>query len=467
MSAPPDSLRVRLTRAVLVPLLGILPLAAYLQFSFVVQPAIDAFDHELGDTALALGNLLRVDDAGRPHLDINPQTEHVLRIDRTERLFFAVLAPDRSLLAGDPQLLEPTLPQPDGGAPVFSQQWLGPTGVRLVQLAAPCGAAACEVRVAETLNKRIAARRTALLAVLAPMALLAAALALVTLGGIRRGLQPLHALGTELAERSLDRLESVDNAAAAAEIRPLIEAINRLFERLRRASAAQQHFIAAAAHQLRTPLTSLRTEAELALLEPHPPALTPTLTRLASASERAARVASQLLVLARAESPGAEQMVDTDLKLIVSDAAEEWVRQASGRAADLGFELASAPVRGRPMLLAEMAGNLVHNAFEYAGAEARITVRTRQAPGGGGVLEVEDGGPGIAPEHRDSALQRFQRGPGSPGRGSGLGLSIVHDIATDHGAALTLQDARPPGPHAGPGLLVRVVFPPVAAEPRG
>lgn len=76
--------------------------------------------------------------------------------------------------------------------------------------------------MAETLNKRIAARRTALLAVLAPMALLVAALALVTLG-IRRGRQPPHALGTELAERSLDRLEAVDNAAAAAEIRPLIE----------------------------------------------------------------------------------------------------------------------------------------------------------------------------------------------------------------------------------------------------
>ncbi|MFT3778562.1 MAG: sensor histidine kinase N-terminal domain-containing protein [Ottowia sp.] len=465
-STAPDSLRVRLTRAVLLPLLAILPLAAYLQFSFVVKPAIDAFDHELGDTALALGNLLRVDAAGQPGLDINPQTEHALRTDRSDRLYFAVLTPEHGLLAGDPQLLQPALAPPAGGAPVFSQLRLGPTDVRLVQLAAPCGAAACEVRVAETLNKRVAARRAALLAVLAPMSLLAAALALVALGGIRRGLQPLHALGTELAERSLDRLDPVDSASAVAEIRPLIESINRLFERLRRASAVQQNFIAAAAHQLRTPLTSLRTEAELALLETHPPALTPTLARLSSASERAARVASQLLVLARTESPGTEQMLDTDLKAIAADAAEDWVRQASHRAVDLGFELANAPVRGRPMLLAELAGNLVHNAFEYAGAEARITVRTRQAADGRGVLEVEDDGPGIAPEHRARVLRRFQRGPGAPGRGSGLGLSIVHDIAIGHGAELMLLDARPPGRQARAGLLVRVVFPAVAPESR-
>lgn len=460
MEAAPGapSLRVRLARALLIPLLIVLPLATYLQYVLVLQPAVTAFDHELGDIALALGNLIRPDADGRPRLDINPQTERALRNDQRDRTFYAVLAPDHTLLAGDASLRGLAQPLPSSGQPAFGDGVLEGLDVRRAVLTVPCGPAACEVLVAETLNKRRAARRDALLAVLVPMLLLAAALLVLTLAGIRRGLRPLEALRAELAQRSLERLEPVGQQAAVAELRPLIGAVNHLFARLRHAAELQKSFIAAAAHQLRTPLTTLRTEAELALLEPHPPALTPTLTRLSSASERAARLASQLLTLARAESPSTEPRTWADLQQIARAEGEEWALLASRRGADIGFELAPAPVLGRPMLLRELLANLLHNALEYAGEAARITVRTGQDAQGRAVLEVEDDGPGIAPEHRDAVLQRFQRGPGAPGRGSGLGLAIVRDIVREHGGELLLQDADPAPETGRRGLRVRASF---------
>lgn len=459
------SLRASLARSLLLPILCVLPLAAYLQYSLVLKPTIQAFDHGLGDAALALGNLIRTDEAGLLHFDVNAQTAQALHANQADRMVYAVLRPDGHLLAGDAALAALSINTPGDGSQSFRDRRLPMGQVRVASMVVPCANASCEVRVAETMKKRRAARLDAFVAVLIPMALLAAVLLVVVLVGIRRGLQPLEALRAELSERSLERLDPVSDLSAVAEVRPLIGAVNRLFERLQRASELQKSFLAAAAHQLRTPLTSLRTEAELALLEPHPPTLTPTLNRLAHASERAARLASQLLSQARAESSQTEPKVDTDLKPIAAAEAEEWVRQASLRGADLGFELAPAPLLGRPMMLREMIGNLVHNAFEYAGPDARVTVRTRQDGEGHSLIEVEDNGPGIAPDQRAAVLERFHRGPKATGNGSGLGLSIVRDIVLDHGGDISLQYASPPDGTGRPGLLVRLRFPALAAQP--
>jgi two-component system sensor histidine kinase TctE len=235
-----------------------------------------------------------------------------------------------------------------------------------------------------------------------------------------------------------------------------VQAINQMLGRVRAAAEAQRAFIADAAHQLRTPLTSLRTEAELALLESHPPQLTPALTRLADSSARAARLAGQLLSLARAEAPAAEPETRLDLQQVARDAAAEWVPRAMAAGVDLGFDLQPARVQGRALLLQELLANLLHNAIEYAGRGARVTVRTRselQQDLPGAVLEVEDNGPGIPPADRARVFERFDRGSRPRGSGSGLGLAIVRDIARGHGAAVTLADGAD-----GHGLLVRVQF---------
>jgi two-component system, OmpR family, sensor histidine kinase TctE len=126
------------------------------------------------------------------------------------------------------------------------------------------------------------------------------------------------------------------------------------------------------------------------------------------------------------------------LRALVEDAADEWVHRALAKEIDLGFELADAQPRGDALLLREALGNLIHNAIEYAPHGGRVTVRTgvrNEHP----YLEVEDDGPGIPLAERAQVLERFYRVAGTSGTGSGLGLSIVSEIASAHGAEIEIN----------------------------
>jgi two-component system sensor histidine kinase TctE len=469
------SLKRLLAAWLLVPLLLLVPLAAAVQYWVTLRPALDSLDHGLGDAALALSNLLREGADGSVVFDLTPQTESSLRTDRHDAIFYAVLGPDGRRLAGDEALARISVARSDtpGSSPwQFVSAQLQGMRVRVAVHRQPCARGLCEVRVAETMRKRELAARDALLGAALSLVILAVLLIGLMFVAIRRGLAPLSQLRAELEQRSLDRLQPLDARDAPAEVQPLVEAINQMLGRMRSASEAQRAFIADAAHQLRTPLTSLRTEAELTLLEPHPPQLTPALTRLAQPSERAARLAGQLLSLARAEAPSAEPMAVLDLQQVARTAAAEWVPRAMAAGVDLGFDLQPALVEGRALLLQELLANLLHNALQYAGNGARVTVRTR-AGRQEVLLEVEDNGPGIAAADRARVFERFDRGSRPRGSGSGLGLAIVRDIARGHGATVTLaeggedtrvSDADGIDRSADPGgLLVRIAFPPVSA----
>ena len=175
---------------------------------------------------------------------------------------------------------------------------------------------------------------------------------------------------------------------------------------------------------------------------------------------RTARLANQLLALARAESGGrVEPPAQVELKQLIEGAADDWVHRALERDLDLGFELEPAGVHGDVFLLREALGNLVHNALEYLPRGGRITVRTgMHAPAAGGAeprpfVEVEDDGPGIPAGERERVLERFYRVPGTTGTGSGLGLAIVREIAAAHGATLEIGA----GAH-GKGCRVEIKF---------
>ena len=321
----------------------------------------------------------------------------------------------------------------------------------------------CEARVTETLNKRHGVAQQVLTA--AASAMLVEALVLAVMGwlAIVRSLRPVESLSKDIEQRSPEHLGPVDRPDIPREVAPLVTALNDLFARVVTASAAEKAFIADAAHQLRTPLTVLRTETELALLEAHPPQLEGLLRRLHLATTRAARLANQLLSQARAEHERHNSAMERfDLKQIATEAAEEWVARSVDAGVDLGFELESARVDGHGFLLREMLANLLDNAINYAGHGARVTIRTGAslAAPACAMLEVEDNGPGIPPAERDRAFERFQRG-NAGGTGSGLGLSIVRDIAGHHGATAELLDG--PG---GVGLKVRVTFASLDASPR-
>jgi len=435
------------------------PVGSFTLYTLMRNTAGNWLDQSLGDTALALSNFIRTHD-GELLVEVSGQTDRALRFDRLDRIYYLVLAPEGQVLLGDRQLAAAEV-KVKAGEWVFQDARIEGETLRQATLGVACGVVGnvCQVRVAETVYKRDALWRELMLAVLATMLLLAVGLVLAGRLAIAQGLRPLGQLSAEVEQRDLDRLEPLSQPVPA-EVRPLIAALNRLFDRLRLAASAQQDFLSNAAHQLRTPLTALRTEIDLALLEPHDPKVEPLLQRLQSSVDRSARLAQQMLSMARADAAlPQDPLRPLDLRDVAAQAAEDWVPRAVAAGLDLGFELASAPVLGQSFLLRELLANLIHNSLSYAGEGARVTVRCGQRDGWA-LLEVEDTGPGILPHLRPQVLQRFQRGPAARGNGSGLGLAIAHDIALRHGGGLSLHEGS-----QGQGLCVRLLMPLAPAEP--
>jgi two-component system sensor histidine kinase TctE len=461
------SLRRTLLAWLLLPLLAIVPATALFQYGLALKPTRDAFDQSLHNAALSVAAFVRWED-GTVRFEMNSQAEQALRTDQFDTIYYAVLGPDGRRVAGDPPLEAPPLKVVADTA-AFYDATVDGEPVRVVARGVACGEAACQVRVGETLYKRHVLFRESLGATVAGLMLFAVATIATIVLATRQALRPLRRLGDEVGVRSLDDLRPVDAADAPTEVHGLVDAVNRLIGRVREGSLAQQAFLADAAHQLRTPLAALKNEAELILAEPHPPDLRPALQRLNEGAARAARMSTQLLALARSDSAVQATIPNEplDLAKLASDAAQEWVPRAIAAGADLGFDLQSAPVVARRFLLRELLGNLIHNAIEHAGAGARVTVRTCTRLDDGvrhAVLEVEDDGPGIAPDERARVFERFQRGSEARGAGSGLGLAIVRDIALAQDARVEIVD--PPG---GRGVTLRVRFAAVEAPdaPRG
>lgn len=457
------SIRRSLVVWLVVPLALLIPATAMLFYRLALAPALDSLDRSLDGSALALERLVSVQD-GTVVLHVDTETDLALRADRFDRVWWMVADPQGKVLGGEPALFGV------GGEATpadwhFADADFRGNPVRVAVHTWPClgpaSPARCEARVAETLNKGHGVESAVFTAAATAMVIEALVLTMMGWVAIARSLRKVESLSKDIETRSPDSLGPVNRPDIPREVAPLVAALNGLFARVTQASAAEKAFIADAAHQLRTPLTALRTETELALLEEHPPQLEALLRRLHMGTTRAARLAHQLLAQARAEHDLQNTRPERfDLKHIASEAAEDWVARSVDAGVDLGFELESAPVDGHGFLLRELLANLLDNAINYAGPGARVTVRTRMAQEPGArvppraVLEVEDNGPGISHEDRERVFERFQR-CSTGGAGSGLGLSIVRDIVRHHRARTELLDG--PG---GVGLCVRVTFMP-------
>jgi two-component system sensor histidine kinase TctE len=344
------------------------------------------------------------------------------------------MSPGGLEIAGDP-----AVPLSPNDAPAYGTVYKSQP-VRVVSVQTPCGRSTCTVLVAETTVKRSQMIHAIMVSSLFPELLIAIATMVIVWFGVKWGLWPLARLSEDIKARSPRDLRPIDVAAAPEETRPLLTALNGLLEQVAGAAHNQRRFLANAAHQLRTPLAGLRAHTELALAQPVPEACRSHLEHVHQATIRTARLANQLLALARAEPGGGERPSEqVNLKSVVESEADTWVHQALAREVDLGFELQGAPVQGDPFLLREAMANLVHNAIEYSQRGGRVTVRTGRN-GAHSFVEVEDEGPGIPPQERERVLERFYRVPGTPGTGSGLGLAIVSEIAAGHGAAVTVGD---------------------------
>jgi len=324
--------------------------------------------------------------------------------------------------------------------------------VRVTSRQVSVGAGPVTLAVAETMNKRERARLEALLSVIVPTALLCVAAALMVLFGVKRGLAPLERLREEIQARSYQDLSPISDADVAEELKPVLRELNNMLGRLGEAQRTQVRFVANAAHQLRTPIAGLLAQLDLVRAGTEVERAA-HLGQARSGAERLARLAQQLLSLASADpasNPQVEQRA-CDLSDIVRDRADSWLRATLQRGVEVEFDLDVAPIRGNPMLLGELATNLVDNASRYGARNVRIATRHW---GRSSLLEVTDDGPGIPPEERGRIFERFYRLDNESTEGSGLGLAIVREIAQRHGASVEISER--PGES---GARVGVMFP--------
>jgi two-component system sensor histidine kinase TctE len=424
------------------------------------------FDRLLGATARALAQDIRVVD-GRVALALPPGVVEAFAWPVPDRVDYRVSDEGGRTLAGNDAL--PRSPGSiDGDEPQYRTAVLDGQPVRIVAFVQP-GARGGDtmplrVEVAATMRSRDAlaretwgrnARQQIVILVLA---------ALLAWIGLTRGLSPLLRLGRTVTGRSPDSLEPLDASAVQSELRPLVVALNAYIARLAQRMAAQRRFIGNASHQLRTPLTLLNTQVHYALATDDLAAKDEALRALQEGIRQSNRIANQLLTLSRAEP---ESGIPVGLSPVVLDdivrlALEKVAGLAERRGIDLGLDTgdagpAPAVVQGDEVLLLELVANLVDNAVRYTPSGGHVTVGTTRVPDGWS-LTVTDSGPGIPPAERERVFERFYRVAGSDGEGSGLGLSIVQEIARACGATVSLREAAP-----GPGLVVDVRFP--DAEP--
>ncbi len=344
--------------------------------------------------------------------------------------------------------------------------WVRPTGAGI-------NGPAALVQVGETLGKRSRLATEIIKGVILPQFVILPLAVLLVWLALARGIAPLNQLQQRIRSRESSDLSPIDERDAPEEVAPLVRAINDLLERLDRSIGAQKHFLADAAHQLKTPLAGLRTQAELAQRQidagqRDPQELKKSLRQIARSSQSAAHMVNQLLSLAHAE--GKEQTVglqEVRLARLATETVRDFVPRALDKQIDLGYEgpepsASALRVSGHAVLLRELIRNLVDNALQYTPAGGTVTVRIVEDPFGQVVvLQVEDNGPGIAANEREQVFQPFYRALGTNVDGSGLGLAIVREIANQHGAEITLEDAwpRPAGPatsHSDVAIAARV-----------
>jgi len=313
------------------------------------------------------------------------------------------------------------------------------------------------IQIAQDLDARQSRAQALALRAVLPIALLAPLLMMAVGWLISRSLAPVERMRKQVAGRAADDLSPLPDAGLPLEVLPLVRELNLLFERVRRAFTAQQEFVADAAHELRSPLTALKLQAQ-ALRRAHDDASREAAVgRLNDGIDRAIQLMGQLLVLAREDGEGGspERTREVDLHDVARQAVADVLPHAQARRIDVGLASAEHPlwVRGQPEPLHILLRNLLDNAVKYTpdGGQVDISLATVE---GAPTLAVEDSGPGIAEAERERVFDRFYRTADARAPGSGLGLAIVKAIAGRHGAIVLLSQSAALG-----GLKAEVRFP--------
>jgi two-component system sensor histidine kinase TctE len=450
------SLRSYLMQRLMISLYLLWVVSTVVGYFATINYANQPYDLVLLQRANAVAAQLRL-GSGNEQLDVVPSLPDGSDPGMPDRVVYTVTDSEGRKLAGNGNTLRPLSYRRGRPGPLFSNGEREGQKTRMVSLVYPFNGKLLQLHVAETTQQRQALIRGILSNIVIPQLLLTLIAFAVVWYGLKQGLRPLERLRHEVLNRKRDDLSQLDGSQAPSEVRPLIDAVNDLLERLKQVMQAQQRFVADAAHQLRTPFAGLKTQSELALRTNDPEQKQHALEHILTSTQHGIRLVNQLLILARNEpgGQGTDSFTSLSLNHLAQECTVNWVQMALEKNIDLGYEGTSATVeiKGDAASLTEMLNNLIDNAIRYTPAGGHITVGV-STTAHDTELYVEDNGPGIPPEHRERVFERFYRILGSGQSGSGLGLAIVAEVAKRHNAELK-QDAG----SGGIGTRISVRFP--------
>jgi len=453
----PASVHGRLLSYLLIPLFLLLVAGVAVDHHVIVTPIHNAFDHSLSRSALAIVARIRPGADGIPEVALPQHPPPPLRAMSDEHFFYRVSLPDGRTLAGIPDLpLAPDSGAEDGFS--YTNLTYRKDNFRLASYRTSETGQPLIVTVAETPARRDRAVHRLDVAFLINDTVQMVLVLVIALVGIRIALRPLQRLSRQLARRPQQALTRLSTQDVPSEVLPLVESLNNLLGRVRDSVLSQQHFMANAAHQLRTPLTGLKAQLEVLARETAGGPLQERIALLHGGVDRLAHTANQLLTLARAE-PSAHRSSHfalIELPKLIGEVIDSSLDRAIAHGIDLGADSHPAQVNGVYWLLHELLGNLMDNAIRHTPAGGNITVRCG-IERGHPFLEVDDSGSGIAPEERTKVRERFYRGSGNQTDGCGLGLAIVDEVARVHNARLSILDGS-----TGRGTRMRIDFPAVS-----
>ncbi|GGD17711.1 ATP-binding protein [Aureimonas glaciei] len=302
-----------------------------------------------------------------------------------------------------------------------------------------------QVLIGDNLAVRARLVRDVVKGLLLPIILIVPALGALIWFGVGRGMRPLDDLAAGLGRRDAQDLAPLAADGVASEIKPVVAALNGLFGRVRETRERERHFLAYAAHELRTPLAGLRTQAEIVARTDSEEVRKAALARIVTAVDRTSRLVRQLLDTAEAESESFRVSGDgppIDLKKFLVENAADLAASARSRGVTIVFSAAGKDARlcVNETLLALAYRNLLENAVNHSppGGSVRVGWSSDH-------LFVDDEGEGMPEEEQERAAERFFRGANKSAVGSGLGLTIVSICAARLGAALAIENLVPRG----------------------
>ena len=444
-------------------LILILLITAIWSYRSAMDATNHAYDRSLTTAIRAIAEGIHASE-GRILVDIPYAAMDLADEGVQERIFYAVLRPDGTTLTGYDDLKVPAHVVPPSGTPLIVDAHFHEHDIRMGILTKRLYAPELKdgdivtILFAETTEARTQLALRLFLQNVVRQILLILVIVILLAFALSKTFRPLLALCESIRQRNAEDLAPVPVSTVPAEVRPLIDAINGHMSRLARMLKARRRFLADAAHQIRTPLAVLGTQAEYGGRQSDPEEMRSTFTSMLGSIRSTRHMANQMLILARAEPANGliQERARLDLVELVRDVASDFAVLALEKRIDLALEAPDLPIfmNVHATMFREMISNVIDNALRYTPQGGHVTV-SLTCTKTGVFLHVTDDGPGIPLDEREKVFQRFYRILGNNySEGSGLGLCIVQEICQAYGGTISLGD-----PPSGHGLCVEITLP--------